>query len=44
MNGKIFFPDAESLALFLKAFTGSTATFVVKHYGGEYELEFLGGF
>lgn len=44
MNGKLHFLDAASLAKFLKEFTGSTATFVVKQYGDEFELEFTGGF
>jgi hypothetical protein len=44
MNGKIFFDNAEALADFLKAFTPSTAVFVVKQYGDQYELEFTGGY
>jgi hypothetical protein len=45
MNGTIFFMDLEQLAKFLKAFTGSTATFEVKQEtSGRWVLTFLGGY
>jgi hypothetical protein len=45
MNGKIFFMDLEQLAKFLKAFTGSTATFEVKQQSnGQWVLTFLEGY
>jgi hypothetical protein len=44
MYGKITFRNVRELAEFLKEFSGSTAKFVVKNYGEEYELEFTGGY
>lgn len=44
MYGKLYFEDAEELAKFLKAFTGSTAIFEVRPDGYNYVLEFKGGY
>ena len=44
MNGTIYFDNIESLAEFLKEFTGSTATFTVRQIGLQYVLEFNGGY
>ena len=44
MDGKIYFNKIEDLAEFLKAFTGSTAKFIVEERNGQYVLTFLGGF
>ena len=44
MHGTIEFKSLEELAAFLKAFTGSTATFRVYSNGRAWVLEFLGGF
>jgi hypothetical protein len=44
MEGTIIFNDAASLAAFLKAFAGSTATFEVTENGnGTFHLTFNGG-
>jgi hypothetical protein len=46
MKGKIYFYELSELATFLKAFTGSTATFEVKQDQPtkRWILEFLGGY
>jgi hypothetical protein len=44
MNGTIHFNSLEALAIFLKAFTGSTATFEVLPVGSGWVLTFLGGY
>ena len=44
MNGEIIFKELEDLATFLKAFTGSTATFEVKQDCRGWVLEFNGGY
>lgn len=44
MNGTITFSNLTDLALFLKEFTGSTATFEVHEVGRSWVLEFKGGF
>jgi hypothetical protein len=45
MNGTIHFMDLKQLADFLKAFTGSTATFETKQdASGRWVLTFLGGY
>ncbi len=45
MNGKITFNNVEEVGKFLKAFTGSTATFeIVENPMGGYILTFTGGF
>jgi hypothetical protein len=45
MEGKIYFDDIETLAVFLKEFTGSTATFEAwfDSYKGKWVLQFTGG-
>jgi hypothetical protein len=44
MHGTILFNDAESLATFLRVFTGSTATFTVVPDGDGFRLTFTGGY
>ncbi len=44
MHGKIAFKDLTQLAIFLKAFEGSTAIFTVQEVGREWVLEFTGGY
>lgn len=43
MNGKVILKDLETLAEFLKAFTGSTAVFEAYQCQGEYVVVFKGG-
>lgn len=44
MHGKIYFHNLESLAEFLKEFTGSNATFEVVKESGQWVLSFNGGY